>query len=224
LPIKRACIAPATFDKAFKFIVTSHYFKTFVHFSKGSAIFCEKDQENANNGKDDEVIVWQKSNLPSLLSLASAISAQAALDALAPYNTLAATASFGQISLINLSATLKHGLNGFGDFLGCNGLVGFICHISLVGSIGRIGLSSIIGIISLICLNSHFGILGCINCISFVRSIGVSGISGLVNQISLVSLSSQNGNVNFICLSVNFCGLNLAFGHNLAFSHNWSST
>jgi hypothetical protein len=83
LPIKRECIAPATFNKAFKFIVASHYFKTFLHFSNGFAIFCEGDQENANNGKDDEVIVWQKSNLPLLLSLASAISTQAALDALA---------------------------------------------------------------------------------------------------------------------------------------------
>ncbi len=55
--------------KAFKFIVASHYSKTFLHFSKGFAIFCEGegDQESANNGKDDEVIVWQKSNLPSLL-------------------------------------------------------------------------------------------------------------------------------------------------------------
>jgi hypothetical protein len=73
LPIKKAYIAPATFDKAFKFIVASHYSKTFLHFSEGFAIFCEGDLESANNGKDDEVIVWQKSNLPSLLSLASAI-------------------------------------------------------------------------------------------------------------------------------------------------------
>ncbi len=73
--------------KAFKFIVASHYSKTFLHFSKGFSIFCEGDQKSANNGKDDEVIVWQKSNLPSLLSLASAISIQAALDALAPYDT-----------------------------------------------------------------------------------------------------------------------------------------
>jgi hypothetical protein len=40
LPIKRACIAPATFDKAFKFIVASHYSKTFLHFSNGFSIFC----------------------------------------------------------------------------------------------------------------------------------------------------------------------------------------
>jgi hypothetical protein len=35
--------------KAFKFIVASHYSKTFLHFSKGFAIFCEGDQESANN-------------------------------------------------------------------------------------------------------------------------------------------------------------------------------
>jgi hypothetical protein len=44
--------------KVFKFIVVSHYSKTFLHFSKGFAIVCEGDQESTNNGKDDEVIVW----------------------------------------------------------------------------------------------------------------------------------------------------------------------
>jgi hypothetical protein len=71
---KRACIAPATFNKAFEFIVASYYSKSFLHFGEGFATFCEGDQENANNGKVDEVIVWQKTNLSSLLSLASAIS------------------------------------------------------------------------------------------------------------------------------------------------------
>jgi hypothetical protein len=69
-----------------KFIVVSHYSKTFLHFSKGIAIFCVGDRENTNNGndtEDDEVIIPQKSNLPSLLSLASATSTLAELDALA---------------------------------------------------------------------------------------------------------------------------------------------
>jgi hypothetical protein len=57
LAVKKACIALATFDKEFTFIVASHYSKTFLHFSKGFAIFCEGDLESANNGKDDEVIV-----------------------------------------------------------------------------------------------------------------------------------------------------------------------
>jgi hypothetical protein len=43
LPITRACIAPTTFNKAFKFIVASHYSKTFLHFSKGFVIFFEED-------------------------------------------------------------------------------------------------------------------------------------------------------------------------------------
>ncbi len=72
--------------RAFQLIVVSHYPKTFLHFSKGFAIFCEGDQENTNDGndtEDNEAVIWQKSNLSSLLSLASAISAQVALDALA---------------------------------------------------------------------------------------------------------------------------------------------
>jgi hypothetical protein len=84
--------------QTFQLIVTSHYSKTFLHFSKGFTIFCEGDRENVNNGnntEDNEAIVWQKLNLPSLLSLASAISNQAALEALVELDTLAATASFG---------------------------------------------------------------------------------------------------------------------------------
>jgi hypothetical protein len=88
---------PMLHDRKSKFIVAPQYSKTFLHFGKGFTIFCEGDQENAYNGKDDEVIIWQKSNLAFLLSLASAISTQAALDASALYNTLAETASFGQI-------------------------------------------------------------------------------------------------------------------------------
>ena len=81
-----------------KFIVASHYSKTFLHFSKGFTIFCEGDQENTNNGNDteeDEVVVPQKSNLPS------------ELDTLTSLDTLAATALFDQISLIDLLALLK---------------------------------------------------------------------------------------------------------------------
>ncbi len=60
---------PTLFPKLQKavFIVASHYSKTFFHFSEDFTIFCEGDQENANNGnntEDNEVIVWQKSNLP----------------------------------------------------------------------------------------------------------------------------------------------------------------
>jgi hypothetical protein len=53
--------------QTFQLIVASHYSKTFLHFSKGFAIFCEGDQDNANNGnntEDDETVIWQKSNLP----------------------------------------------------------------------------------------------------------------------------------------------------------------
>jgi hypothetical protein len=56
-------------------IVESKYFndsKISLHFCKDCRIFCEGDQENVNNGnntKDDDVVVWQKSKLPSLLSL-----------------------------------------------------------------------------------------------------------------------------------------------------------
>jgi hypothetical protein len=154
---------PMMHNRKSKFIVASHDSKTFLHFSKSIAIFCERDQENVNNGndmEDNDVVVWQKSNLPSLLSLTSAISTQAALDASAPSDTLAATASFGQISLINLSASSNHWPIG---------LIGLI-------SLGLISL----GLISLVSL-SGFG------------HVGLSGISGLVGQISLLGVSFING-------------------------------
>ena len=90
---------PMLHNRNSKFIVKSHYSKTFLHFSKGFTIFCEGDQENTNNGndtEDNEVIVPQKLNSPLLLSLASAaISTQAELDASPTSDTLAATASVG---------------------------------------------------------------------------------------------------------------------------------
>jgi hypothetical protein len=130
-------------------IVASHYSKTFLHFSKGFTIFCQEDQENTNNGndtEDNEAVVWQKSNLPSLLSLASTISTQAALDASAELDTLAATASFGHISLINLSALLNHWLNGYIGFISIVGLVdlliGHLISVSLTLSASMVSSAS----------------------------------------------------------------------------------
>jgi hypothetical protein len=53
-------------NRKIKLIVASHFSKTFLHFSKGFATFCEGDQENTKNGNDAEDYEW---NLPSLLSL-----------------------------------------------------------------------------------------------------------------------------------------------------------
>jgi hypothetical protein len=40
---------PMLHNKKSKLIVASCYSKTFLHFSKGFTIFCEGEQENANN-------------------------------------------------------------------------------------------------------------------------------------------------------------------------------
>jgi hypothetical protein len=125
-------------------IAESKYSKISLHFYKDCGIFCEGDQENTNNGndtEDDDVVVWQKSNLPLLLLLTLAISTQAALNASAPSDTLAETATFGQISLINLLALSNHWPIG---------LIGIISLglISLVGlsGFGLVGLSGISGL------------------------------------------------------------------------------
>jgi hypothetical protein len=143
-----------------KLIVVSHYSKTFFFFSKGFAIFCEGDQESPNNGQDDKFIVWQKSNLPSLLSLASAISTQAALDALAPYDTLAATGhnmalglAFGHSKLIRLIGHIRLGVSfinlGISFIgLGISFIGSFVCcvDLSLIGLGGHNGNISLIGL------------------------------------------------------------------------------
>jgi hypothetical protein len=115
------------------------------------------DQESANNGQDDEVIIWQKSKLPLLLSLASAISTQAALDASAPYNTLAATGhnmafgpAFGHSKLIKLIGCIGLGVSFIGlgvSFIGfgISFIGGFVCcvDLSLIGLGGHNGNISI---------------------------------------------------------------------------------
>jgi hypothetical protein len=171
--------------------------------------------------EDNDVIVWQKSNLPSLLLLTSAISTQAALDASAPSDTLAATASFGQISLIDSSALSNHwpiglisfislglislglislvGLSGFGllSLSGISGLVGQI-GVSFIGGfigfvdLGLVSLARLIDGIGLIGLGGHNGIISLIGLSGF----GLVGLSGF----GLVGLSGINGLIGHDCI------------------------
>jgi hypothetical protein len=170
-----------------KLIVASHYSKTFLHFSKGFTIFCEGDQESANNGKDDEAIVWQKSNLPLLLSLALAISTQAALDASVPYNTLAATGHN-----IVFSPAFGHNM-AFGPAFSDSKLIKLIGHIGLG--------------VNFISLRVSFIGLGVRFIDSFVCCV----------DLSLISLGGHNGDISLICLGlvlsarrlINFIGLGI---------------
>jgi hypothetical protein len=193
----------------------SHHSKTFLHFSKGFAIFREGDQERTNNGKDVEVIIWQKSNLPLLLSLVLAISTQTALDPLAPYNTLAETGhnmafgpAFDHSKLIKLIGLIGLGISliGFGwhdgnirliDLGGRNGNISLI-GLGFVSSarwlINFIGL----GIEGLISKNGFIGL-------GLVGFIGL-GLGSLVIGISLIGLISLIGFIGLVNL-VSF-GLN----------------
>jgi hypothetical protein len=211
---------PTLHNRKIELIVASHFSKTFLHFGKGFAIFCEGDRENAKNGNDAED---NESNSPSLLLLASAISTQGALDTLNLIDTLAATASLIVLFLVNLvgiglfgpTNVAKHTVpNSFDEHIGLVnlmksiGLVG-LGHFSLVGRCisGLIGFDGFNGFGSLALsasvpllasqLRSLFGVIGCfgllshVNRISLVGSIGFSGISGLLaNQISLINLSN----------------------------------
>jgi hypothetical protein len=181
-----------------KFIVASHYSKTFRHFSKGFAIFCEGDRENTSNGngtEDNEVVVPQKSNLPSLLSLASTISTQAELDALASLDFSGISGLVNQISIISLI--------GVGN-LSLNSLVGlsasFACQ--LIGSIG-LGVSFIgLGFVGFVCLG--FFSLG-----GLIDHNGLVGRSDLVDHIGLEFIG-HNGLVSFAGIGIiSFIGLSL---------------
>jgi len=184
-------------------IVATADTKISLHFRKSFAIFREGDRENADNQnviEDDEVFVPQKSNLPSLFLLASAISAQAETDASAPSDTLAATASFGQISPIKLlaSGSSNHWCIGLIGVIGV-GLVGssassvFVASLArrLIGSVGHVGLiSMIVGLVGLIVINGHISLIKLIGYIGLVGCIGHNGLVGIIG-LSFVSLASK---------------------------------
>jgi hypothetical protein len=176
-----------------------------------------------NNGQDDEVIVWQKSKLPLLLSLASAISTQAALDASAPYNTLAATGhymafgpAFGHSKLIKLIGHIGLGVSFISlsiSFigLGVSFISGFVCCVdfSLIGlgrhngNISLIGLGFVLSARQLIAFIS-LGIKGLISKNGFI-SLGLVGFIGLglgslINGISHIGLISLIGFIRLIGL------------------------
>jgi hypothetical protein len=210
---------PTLHNRKIELIVASPFSKTFLHFGKGFAIFCEEDRENANNGNDAED---DESNSPSLLLLASTISTQGALDASDPKDTLAAAASLILLFLVGLvgiglfgpANIAKHTVpNSFDKHIGLVnlmkpiGLVG-LGHFSLVGrcisgligfdgfnGFGSLALSASAPLLtsqlrSLFGIIGRFGLLSHVNRISLVGSIGFRGISGLLaNQISLINLS-----------------------------------
>ena len=162
------------------------------HFCNNCRIFSEGDQENTSNGNDTEdveVVDPQNSNLPSLLSLASAISAQAEID------LSATTASICQISLISISSLI--GCNGLVGFIGLGivSLVGFISlngHIGLVGHIGHNGLVDVIGLslIKLSALSNHW----------LISLISVIGIGVIASSASTASLARRLISISFVSL------------------------
>jgi hypothetical protein len=133
-----------------------------------------------------EVVDPQNSNLPSLFLLASAISAQPEMDLLAPSDTLAATTSFGQISLVSISGLI--GRNHLVGFIGLD-VVSLICfislngHIGLVGRISHNGLIDVIGLslIKLSVLSNHW----------LISLIGVIGLGVIASSALTASLACR---------------------------------
>ncbi len=177
-----------------KFIVASHYSKTFLHFSKDFAIFCVGDWENVNNeketdSKDSEVVVRQKSNLQSFVLLAFASLALAKL-------ALALLASFASLALVLLAFSLLASVH--------------ICLIGHMDPISLLGLISLIDLISRIGHIEHNGLFdfnlvnhtGFVGCTGFVCIVEHNGLIGLVSPDGLVGLIGINGLVGFIGISL----------------------
>jgi hypothetical protein len=143
------------------------------------------------------------------------------------------------MGLIDLFALSKHWLNSLVDFLGCNGLIGFI-GLGLVGFIG-LGLVSLVGLIDRISLVGLIGfsdICGLVDQISLASLSGISGLSGcighsgLVGLIGLICLGGCVGLIKLVELIglgntriIGFIGHNGLIGHNDLFgfglvSHN----
>jgi hypothetical protein len=143
------------------------------------------------------------------------------MDLSAPLDTLAATASFGQTSLINSSGSSNHWWIGLIGIIGL-GLIGSSAPsvsaaslarrlIGLIGFVGITGLIGLVGHISLIKLVELIGRVSLVGLVGLVGSIGISFISlvdifmmphrphwlhhhmSLVGQISLVSISGPIG-------------------------------
>ncbi len=80
---------PTLHNKKSKCIVASHFSKTFLHFNKDFAIFCEGDWENVNNENYSKEYGGQILNLPSSAKL-----------------VLASLASLSLLALVSLSFAL----------------------------------------------------------------------------------------------------------------------
>jgi hypothetical protein len=134
------------------------------------------------------------------------------LDILAPLDTLAAAALFGQIRLISIV-----GLSGFG-LVSLSGINDLIVRIGLVSLVGLSGF----GLISLVNI-SGFGLVGLVGFIGFglislvgLSGFGLVGLSG-INGISLICLGRHNDDISLIglgfvfsaCWLINFIGLGI---------------
>ena len=107
-----------------------------------------REIKSTNNGYDtenNEVVFPQKSNLPL------------ELDALASLDTLAATALFDQIGIIDLSTLSNHWLIGITDIVGLVGQI--ISHVGWpTGLVDHVGCNSLInfgGLVGLIVEEKH---------------------------------------------------------------------
>jgi hypothetical protein len=197
-------IFPMLHNRKSKYIVTSHFSKTFLHFSEDFAIFCEGDWENVNNESDSEEYEGQILNLPSSAKLALALLASSAL--LAPVSLSFALLALVHICLVGRMDPISLvGLSGqisVNSLASHNSLGGFVGQISLVGGIGLDGMIGLVG---------QSGLIGLAGQIASVGHVGLIGHTGLVNQnnldnhIGLVGLSDL---VDIIGLS-SFFGLGL---------------
>jgi hypothetical protein len=186
---------PMPHNKKSEYIVASHYSKTFLHFSKDFAIFCEGDWENMNNennSKDNEVVVRQKLNLPSSALLASVLLAFASLALVhiclvGHMDPISLVGLSGQISAISLDSH-----NSLGSLVG---------GIRLDGMIGLVGQTGLLGLVGQIASVGHVGLIG------FIRLIGLVGHTGLDNQnnlddhIGLIGLSNLVDIINLSCIN-----------------------
>jgi hypothetical protein len=197
-------IFPTLHNRKSKYIVTSHFSKTFLHFRKDFVIFCEGDWENVNNENDSKEYEGQILNLPSSAKLVLASLASSALLTLVSLSFallalvhICLVGRMDPISLVSLSGRISVNILASHNSLG-----GFVGQISLVGSIGLDGMIGLVG---------QTGLVGLAGQIASVGHVGLIGHTGLVNQnnldnhIGLVGLSNL---VDIIGLS-SFFGLGL---------------
>ena len=222
---------PTLYNRKIELIVASHFSKTFLHFGKGFAIFCEGDRENANNGinsvKRASKLIVIYSKIPLHFSDEYRIFCEGELRQHVDANDDGIVAQ--QLTRIfdkDSNAAISQQLVGLGQtsLVGL-GLISLVGHIGLIGIVGLVDLGGIrfispvgisdfdfgFGLISLVGISGFGYVLGIISHVNgfsldglkYVDHISLVGRKDFIGQIGLVDQVGPDGIIGLVGFGLN---------------------